>query len=375
MNSAFGIRILASDGSTLRKQLFAVTAEVNEVVASPTVPTNRNNTATSAAGDYTTVDGDFLVIEVGAGGDPSGSNPHTYVIRLGNATATFLTANDTGTSSTDNNSPWVQLNDTLVLEPSMTVAFIGPTGSLFAPGVSQASFDQTLTGAFLSSGSVLSTPTVAPDAVTLTLPSISATALFGATVLPQAVTLTGAFISSGNVLYTQIVQSPLFLTVRNDAQIGPTAVLYAPPLIEIPFQSHLTGAWRQEILSGADGSTVIFNLNAVPQSDSLLIFINGFYQTDYTVVGSTVTFGIPPKIGDILVASYCATSFPAWRHETLAGANGSNPTFVLNEKPATNSVFLLINGCYQRHYSLNGKTIVMDVPPDTGDEVTACYFV
>lgn len=193
MNSTFGIRIIASDGSTVRKTVLAVTREANEVVASPTATTNRNNTATSAAGNYTTVDGDFLVIEIGAGGDPTSTNPHTYIIRLGDSSATFLTANDTGTSATDNNSPWVQLNDTLTLEPSMTTALIGPGNALNMPTVAPG--DVTLSGAVISATAV-SVPSAAYE---LTNALVSATALYVPDVAQEAggdQSVTGGFINA-----------------------------------------------------------------------------------------------------------------------------------------------------------------------------------
>src|SRR4029078_1005837 len=69
---ALGIRVIASNGSTVRKTVLAVTRYAVEV--SSTTLTNRQFTATSAATNYTTVDGDYLVIEIGTAGDPSGSS-------------------------------------------------------------------------------------------------------------------------------------------------------------------------------------------------------------------------------------------------------------------------------------------------------------
>lgn len=113
MNSSFGIRIIAADGTTLRKSVLAVAREVAEFDAgTPGTLEARNNTATSVAGNYTTVEGDCLVVEIGAGGDPGGSSPHTYNIDLGDNAGTFLTANDTETTAND---PWVQLADTLTI--------------------------------------------------------------------------------------------------------------------------------------------------------------------------------------------------------------------------------------------------------------------
>ena len=105
-----GIRVIASNGSTVQKTVLTVTRDNTEAVAEPTALTNRQFTATSAAGNYTTVAGDSLVIEIGMGGDPIGGACHCSQIRLGDAAASDLAEDDTTT--TDNN-PWVELTDTL----------------------------------------------------------------------------------------------------------------------------------------------------------------------------------------------------------------------------------------------------------------------
>ena len=66
--------------------------------------------ATSAATNYTTVAGDYLVLEVGVGGDPAVGFNHESGMRFGDAAASDLPEDNTDT--TDLN-PWVQLTDTL----------------------------------------------------------------------------------------------------------------------------------------------------------------------------------------------------------------------------------------------------------------------
>ncbi len=370
MNSAFGIRILDSTGTIVRKVLLAPTAEAVEFVVTPTVHTNRNNTATSAAGNYTTVDGDYLVIEIGAGGDPSGSNPHTYSLRLGNSGATFLTANDTGTSSTDPNSPWVQLADTLILEPSMTTPAIS-SGAVLYTGTLDAASLQTLTGAFISAGGSRYAMSVLPDAVTLTPPAISSGTRFAPTVSPQAVTLTGGFRASAASLNPPLVTQTINLQTTIGFLISGGA-LYPPSLV-YSFQNILAGQWRQEIITGANGLTDTFFLSATPLPPSLFIFINGFDYTDYILTGSTLTFAIPPSLGDIIVAKY-NVGFGSWRRDVVPGANGSAVDFPINARPITNSLLVFVNGFLERDYTLVGQTITLGVPPLTGDHIAACYF-
>lgn len=104
-----GIRVIASDGTTVRKTVLAVTRDDVEILALSEI-TNRQFTATSAATDYTTVSGDRLVFELGAGGDPSFTSPHDFTLRLGDAAASDLPEDDTNT--TDLN-PWIELEDDL----------------------------------------------------------------------------------------------------------------------------------------------------------------------------------------------------------------------------------------------------------------------
>ncbi|MDP2632263.1 MAG: hypothetical protein Q8P25_00880 [Candidatus Curtissbacteria bacterium] len=107
MRTALGVRIVNTDGSIVRKTVLAVTRD--NVTLSTAALTNRQFTATSAAGNYTTVAGDRLVIEVGTGGDPFAA-AHDSSLRIGDASGTDLPENDT--STTDNN-PWVELADSL----------------------------------------------------------------------------------------------------------------------------------------------------------------------------------------------------------------------------------------------------------------------
>jgi len=122
MFTALGVRIIAGDGSTVRKTMLAVTRdglEIRDVAAGGLQ--NRQFTATSASGNYTVVDGDRLVFEVGTGGDPanSGGADHDTDLRLGDSSASDLAENDTET--TDNN-PWIELADTITFGYAINLA-------------------------------------------------------------------------------------------------------------------------------------------------------------------------------------------------------------------------------------------------------------
>ncbi len=62
----FGVQIMASDGTTIRKELLAALAAPTTL---PTTYTNRRSSRTTAAGNYTTVAGDCLVLYLGINQD------------------------------------------------------------------------------------------------------------------------------------------------------------------------------------------------------------------------------------------------------------------------------------------------------------------
>ena len=102
--TAIGIRVI--NGSTVQKTILNVTRDNIELA---TTLTNRNFTATSNSGNYTTVAGDQIVIEIGYGGNPEGQDTPDASMSFGDSSATDLVANDTGTLA---NNPWVEFSDT-----------------------------------------------------------------------------------------------------------------------------------------------------------------------------------------------------------------------------------------------------------------------
>lgn len=102
-----GIRVVASDGSTIQKVVLTVLGDSVEIL---TVLTNHVTTRNSAATNYTTVAGDRLVIEVGLIGTPVAGGSHSSSIRFGDDAASDLPEDNTTTTDLR---PWVQLTDTL----------------------------------------------------------------------------------------------------------------------------------------------------------------------------------------------------------------------------------------------------------------------
>lgn len=121
MFTAIGVRII--DGIlTVRGTALAVTRDGVEVDAATL--TNRQFSATTT--QVISRDGDYVVIEIGTAGDPTGSSPHSSSLRIGDTAASDLAEDDTTT--TDNN-PWVEFANTITL-------YTGKPGILMAvPGM------------------------------------------------------------------------------------------------------------------------------------------------------------------------------------------------------------------------------------------------
>lgn len=107
---AIVMRIIASDGTTVRKTMLDVVLDNVELTTSLV---NKNYSNASAATNYTTVAGDYLVIEIGVSGDPAVGQSHSCSLRFGDAAASDLPSDDTETQDLN---PWVQLNDTLTFD-------------------------------------------------------------------------------------------------------------------------------------------------------------------------------------------------------------------------------------------------------------------
>lgn len=123
------VKIVAADGTTVQKRLVDLQTQGTE--ASATALTNRTFAVTSNAGDYTTVDGDRPVIEIGMAGNPTGAAHHDSSMRLGDSAASDLPEDET---STDDFNPWVQLADTLTFEAE------GETGAISEGAEAGAAF-------------------------------------------------------------------------------------------------------------------------------------------------------------------------------------------------------------------------------------------
>lgn len=105
MFTAIHIRVVAGDGSSDTGTILAITRDGTLLT---TTLTNRQFSATTS--QVVANNGDRIVIEIGTGGDPSGSNDHDSDLRVGDAAASDLAEDDT---TTDDNNPWVEFANTI----------------------------------------------------------------------------------------------------------------------------------------------------------------------------------------------------------------------------------------------------------------------
>lgn len=105
----FVLHVQNISGPTINKTLFNISAGRDNTELATSL-TNRQFTGTSGATNYTTVAGDYIVLNIGTRGDPDAGSDHDSSIRLGDAAASDLPEDDTDT--TDLN-PWIELADTL----------------------------------------------------------------------------------------------------------------------------------------------------------------------------------------------------------------------------------------------------------------------
>lgn len=266
MFTTLGIRVV--NGSTVNKTVLVVTRDGVEINEAALV--NRQFNANSAAGNYTTVTGDFLVIEVGAGGDPGGGQDHDYDLRLGDAAVSDLAENNTAT--TDDN-PWVELTDTLTfladttITPPTTAAAI----TAFAPTVT-ATNNQLVTPPTLALALTAFAPTVrtprlvTPPTTALALATFAPSVLTPRLVTPPVLALSiTSFAPTVTATQNQRVTPPIIALILTS--FAPS--ILAPRLVTPPIAALILSAFAPTVTvsGGGDGGdrgypTQMFNTRA-----------------------------------------------------------------------------------------------------------------
>lgn len=180
------------NGTTLQATLISLTT--GPALEWATTNTNRQVTSTTLGANYTTVAGDYLIIEVGGSVDATGGTTVTGTMQFGSSSATDL-PEDTTTTAADN--CWFELSRTF------TVGFEPLTGisSTGAAGTPPPSSAVPTTG----SAGTTSAGTVTPSEA-LALTGSSGTASPGSLTVTPTLTITlkqaGSTIKTWTTLYT-----------------------------------------------------------------------------------------------------------------------------------------------------------------------------
>ena len=106
-----------------------------------------------------------------------------------------------------------------------------------------------------------------------------------------------------------------------------------------------TATWTAETPSGAiNGTNLTFTLTQTPNTSSLLLYLNGVFQSaggeDYTLSGSTITFVQAPLTGSVLSARYTIGGAPGGSGTVTSVANSDG---TLTISPTTGAVVSSLN--------------------------------
>lgn len=103
---AWRINVVSNDGSTLRGGIIPFRRDNTEF----SVPSIRSCYDTTTSTEVIAQDGDRIVVEIGAGGDPNAGWDHDCDVQFGDDSGSDCGANDTNTGTS---SPWLEFANTL----------------------------------------------------------------------------------------------------------------------------------------------------------------------------------------------------------------------------------------------------------------------
>lgn len=147
------------------------------------------------------------------------------------------------------------------------------------------------------------------------------------------------------------------------------------------------GVFAKQTLTPAGSATFTLDYD-VPSQNALLIVDNGQIKnpgTDYTAVGTTLTFAVAPTIGHTVYVIFLGTSVvqPTLSpgYTTLVDqftGDGTTTDYTLSEIPATDSsILVIVDGIIQRltsNWTVSGTTLTFTGAPDSGAEIEV-YFL
>ena len=129
-----------------------------------------------------------------------------------------------------------------------------------------------------------------------------------------------------------------------------------------------------------DGSTTAFTVTSGADVENVLVFVNGVYQrptTDYTVSGTTLTFGTAPASSDAITIKELVEGANALNDTGVVRAytgDGSTTGFTVTATKTDVQEFLVfVNGVFQRpttDYTVSAGTLTFGTAPASSDAIT-----
>ena len=128
-----------------------------------------------------------------------------------------------------------------------------------------------------------------------------------------------------------------------------------------------------------DGSTTAYTVSSGADVENVLVFVNGVYQrptTDYTVSGTTLTFGTAPASADAITIKELVEGANIINDTGLVRSytgDGSTTTFNVTTGKAQEEFLVFINGVYQRptnEYTVSSGTLTFGTAPVNADVIT-----
>ena len=128
-----------------------------------------------------------------------------------------------------------------------------------------------------------------------------------------------------------------------------------------------------------DGSDTTFTVTSGATVSNILVFLNGVFQrptTDYTVSGTTLTFGTAPVNNDVITIKELVEGTNTFMSSSVVRAftgDGSTTGFTVSSGKSVEQFLVFVNGVFQRptnDFSYSGTTLTFGTAPVNGDVVT-----
>ena len=127
-----------------------------------------------------------------------------------------------------------------------------------------------------------------------------------------------------------------------------------------------------------DGSTTAFTVTSGADVEKLLVFLNGVYQrptTDYTVSGTTITFGTAPENATAITIKELVEGANTFNDLGLVRSftgDGSTTGFTVSADKQIDQFLVFVNGVFQRptsDFSYSGTTLTFGTAPANADVI------